>query len=558
MKTQVLQGANLINTVTTVNITLDTTPKTEFIEEIQKIHPLFLDEFMVEGKTISIQTKLPHLWKEAAVALNNYSNGEWSYDLTKSFLYETLIKKQILSMSTIPILRAAHELGYETTQYFIEEGFTPEGVLKKYNRYYAIGVGQETETMISIASSGDSNLAKMIQEDKWLTNIMLDRLKLPIAKWELIPSKDSLKELHEKYRKPYVIKPVGLTGGHGVTTNIESLDQAKSAYDVANKSIESKERKDWQKKIMIQEQVSGEDYRLLVINGVLEIVTKRIPAFVVGNGSSTIEELIVETNKDPRRDTSLPTHILKPIVIDDQLKSFLKEQDLNLKHIPKADEKVYVRKVASMSQGGITEDFTDQVSKQIRYIVESLAKSLHAYALGVDIICQDISKPLTMENGSIIECNTMPESYLNAFPVIGKQYPNIGKIVVEGLIGKKPKTKKYVYIGKNMKKFETFLALNTDESEDRVGIYRNGEVIINNEVINRSVETWRAIEALKLNSSLSVIVLHYLSFDEVEEYGLGFDYTDAVVIEKELESTKQYSTIQGLSNMGVVTKVETI
>ncbi len=558
MKTQILQGANLKNPITTIIIALDTTPNTLLIDEIQKLHPLFLEEYQVIGNTIEIQSKLPHFWKESSIALNNYSKGEWSYDLAKSFIFGTLIKKQIPTMSTIPILRAAHELGYETTQYFMEEGFTPEGVLTKFNRYYAIGIGQEAETTISIGSSQDSNIAKMVQQDKWLTNIMLDRLKLPIAKWELVPSIEDLKELHERYSKPYVIKPVGLTGGHGVTTNISTIEQANNAYATAMKAIDSKDRKEWQRKIMIQEQVAGDDYRILIIGGVMQIATKRIPAFVVGDGQSTIEQLINEINKDPRRNTSVPTHILKPIIIDDQLTTFLAEQNLTTTSVPTKDQKIYVRKVASMSQGGITEDFTDQVSPQIKYVVESLAQSLHAFVLGVDVICTDISQPLTGKNGSIIECNTMPESYLNAFPVIGKQYPHIGKMVVEGLMKGKPTTKKYVYIGTSTPKLETFIELNCNTSQDRIGRYYNGTISVNGQVINTNIEDWRAIEALKLNTSLDTIILQYQSMDEVEKIGLGFDYIDTIAIESEIENDERSQKLQGLISMGVVGKVETI
>jgi cyanophycin synthetase len=84
------------------------------------------------------------------------------------------------------------------------------------------------------------------------------------------------------------------------------------------------------------------------------IATKRIPAFVEGNGKDTIEELIEKTNKDTRRDIQNPTHTLKPIVIDEAMLELLKEKELSLNYIPAIGEKVVVRKVASMSQGGIT------------------------------------------------------------------------------------------------------------------------------------------------------------------------------------------------------------
>ena len=164
---------------------------------------------------------------------------------------------------------------------------------------------------------------------------------------------------------------------------------------------------------MIQEQAqgdrSGADYRLLVINGQLKVCTKRIPAFITGDGEHNIEELINITNEDPRRDINNPSHILKPIEIDDPLIDLVKQQNLTLQSVPNKDQKIYVRNVASMSRGGITEDYTNKVSPEIKSIVESIASTLHVFAMGADIICNDISKPLTKDNGAILEVNTMPE-----------------------------------------------------------------------------------------------------------------------------------------------------
>jgi cyanophycin synthetase len=183
-------------------------------------------------------------------------------------------------------------------------------------------------------------------------------------------------------------------------------------------------------------------------------------------------------NSDPRRDILNPTHILKPIIIDEPLLSYLKEQGLGLKDTPAKGQKVNVRKEASMSRGGITEDFTDRVHPQIKEIVESLAQTLRAFALGVDVLCKDISKPLSGGNGYIIECNTMPESYLNAFPVIGKQYEEIGQMVVENLLDRKNPTKKIVFLGGEIKKIAKTVEMHLD-GIGATGIYSSGSIYIN-------------------------------------------------------------------------------
>jgi cyanophycin synthetase len=445
-------------------------------------------------------------------------------------------------MSTIPTLFAAHKLGYETTQIYTNGQIITHN--SSQNRYYSIGSGKQSEIVVSFASSGDSHFAQKTQKDKWTTNTVIERLGLPIAKWQKFESLDELRSIFDNYKKPVVIKPTGLVGGHGVSTGITTLEQAYKAVEIAQAAIEKRDGDTWQRQMMIQEQVSGEDYRILVIDGKFRIATKRIPAFVTGDGKSTIEQLINETNKDPRRDTSNPTHTLKPIIIDEILIDMLTEQGKTLATIPATDEYVKVRKPASMSLGGITEDFTDKLHPQIKFICESLAASIHAYTLGVDIICEDISKPLTSENGSIIEMNTMPEGYLNTYPVIGKQYTEMNEIFVKGLLEKLP-TVKQVVIAPNTKNQESknsrfqsisdiinlvqkeLLLQNLDEL--RIGIYQNGSIYINDTLINSGLSTEAAREALKLNATLDIIAFVYPEIKEVEEFGYGFDRIDLMI-----------------------------
>lgn len=516
--------------MTTIKITLDAKPVTSLLDLIKSFHPIFMDGYDVIDNTVIIRSKLPHLWKEAAEPLNKQATGVWSEEETKKFLLEEVIKRQVNSMSTIPLLYTAHTLGYETTQYYTDGRFTGART-SSTDRNYVIGIGHESEIVVSAASSKDSHISQKTQKDKIMTNRVLDRLGLPIPKWVEVESKDQLKELIPDFPKPFVLKPGGLTGGSGVSTGLTTLAQAEHAYDLAHEAIFSKVRSTWQQKIIIQQQVSGEDYRILVINGKFKVATKRIPAYIIGDGVLNIEQLIEKTNSDPRRNIYNPAHTLKPIVFDQMLKDYLDEQNLSFDTIPAKDEKVRVRKPASMSLGGLTEDFTDKVHPQIISIVESIAQSLHAFTAGIDLFCKDVSQPLTLENGSILEVNTMPEMYLNIFPAMGRQYDDVLEYYIKSLVGGKPRTKKIVVVGSPEKpipqidtaQFNELLMKAGVTAEDRTGIYRAGGIYINSILINSGLETWRAVEALKINTSLSAIVLVYESIDEVKENGYGFD-----------------------------------
>jgi cyanophycin synthetase len=298
---------------------------------------------------------------------------------------------------------------------------------------------------------------------------------------------------------------------------------------------------------------------LLIINGKLKVCTKRIPAFITGDGKHSIQELIIEENKDPRRNISNPAHILKPIEIDQPLKNFLKEQELTLDSVPNKEEKIYVRNIASMSRGGITEDYTDQVSPEIKSIVESIASTMHVYTLGIDIICNDISKPLTKDNGAILEVNTMPESYLNFYPVIGKEQTEALDYYIKELL-KNCKTRKIVVIGQTQNDIPTLLRnKRVIKVGEDVGVYKENRIIINNCEFSSDIETWKAVEALKVNAQLDNIILQYRDIEEVKEHGLGFDRIDYLFITKDIKKDKDSMRVfKKYRRKGYINKIKTI
>ncbi len=563
MSSYILHGLNIESNISSIKIELGTNQKEveNLVKDISTLHNIFIEEFFIKDNTLTIRSKAIDMWRDSSEMIEKLSYGEITYEEAERYIKEEIIHRKYYSMSSIPILEAAYKQNLEVTNFFSEEGTFGEyikGYAPEFNRNYVLGCGRNSQTILSISSSRDSSIANKTQRDKWTTNLVIERLGLPIAKWQTIDDEKDLKEVFDKFEKPVVIKPTGLTGGSGVSVGIKTLEEAKKAYSLAKKMITGKIRKTWQTKIMIQEQLQGEDYRLLVINGKLKIATKRIPAFVTGNGKYTIKELIEETNKDPRRDITKPTHILKPIEIDEQLLDYLKEQKLSLEIVPEKDQIIYVRKVASMSKGGITEDFTDSVSPEIRLIVESIASSIHAFALGVDVMCKDISKPLTKDNGGIIEINTMPEAYLNFYPVLGQTREYVADEYISELL-EFNKTKKIVCIGNYYENISSYLRRKKYIRQDeKVGEIYEGKIKINNYEINDDVNMWKGIEGLKINGSLDHIIVQYRGWKEAREMGLGFSKIDLLIIAKrEINMDKEFMRkIKKYKRMRLIDKIK--
>ncbi len=544
---QTLQGLNLESDISKIKIPLEGNnigDITQLLEKISQFHPIFINEYNISPELLVITSKLPFLWREAGNTLNRLSKQDITFDQANEILVNDLIKKRIKSMSTISLLNSCIKKNVEITPTLIEKAeLDTEDADTTSNRYYTFGCGKGNQITCSGASTKDAYIAQKIQRDKWATNRFIQRMQLQLPKWELLPNKSCIEKIWDTYSKPVVVKPTGLTAGKGVTVGINTIERAKQAYDDALESFSHTPRSKWQTKIMIQEQVEGEDYRLLVIDGNLEVVTKRIPAFVIGDGKKNIKELIEDENSNPKRDILNPSHILKPIKIDKPLHDCLKDQNLTIESVPSKNEKIFVRKVASMSQGGITQDFTDSVSKEIKVMVESIAHSLHAFTLGVDVMCLDISKPLTKENGAILEVNTMPETYLNLYPVLGQTREYVADIYIEKLL-KENRCKRFIVIGQTKDDLPTLLRKKSViKKEDNVGEIVEDRYFVNGMLMNSELERWRAIEAIKCNSLLDVIVLHYRDWNEVKEYGLGFNYIDTIYITKDQSFEKEYMKI---------------
>ncbi len=542
---QTVQGLNLESEISMVKITLrgnNFEDIKELLNTISSLHSIFIHEYSLSSSLLTISSNLTFLWRESEDTIQKLSNREITLDQAKDLIINILINKRVKSMSTIPLLQTCIKKKIEITPAIIEYLGTrteSEETGSNFNRYFVLGCGRGSQIICSAASTKDAYIAEKLQRDKWSTNILLERLQISLPKWELIPNKSYIRKIWNNYKKPVVIKPTGLTAGKGVTVGIDSIQKAEEAFDHAKAAIDTRVRSSWQTKIMIQEHVQGEDYRLLVINGKLQVATKRIPAFIVGDGHKTVEELIKKENSDPRRDITNPAHILKPIKIDKPLIDCLKEQNLTLGSIPPKELKVYVRKVASMSQGGITQDFTDSVSRQIKNIAETIATSMHAFTLGIDVMCKDISKPLTRDNGAILEVNTMPETYLNMYPVLGTQREYVANIYIEELL-KENRCKRFVVIGQTKNDIPTLLRKKRIiKEEENVGELFEDKYLVNGEKVNDNLTRWRATEAIKCNAYLDAIILYYKGWDDIKQHGFGFDYIDALYITKDISKNKE-------------------
>jgi cyanophycin synthetase len=208
----------------------------------------------------------------------------------------------------------------------------------------------------------------------------------------------------------------------GVTADVQNAEEMKYAFSRALNAIP----KDQPIQIIVEKSISGTDFRLLCVNGRFVAATERRPASIVGDGHSTIAELIERENRKPAR-IDTPTSPLGKIQCDEAMEMYLEEQELSLDSVIESDRIVYLRKVANLSAGGLSIDKTSDVHPDNIILAQDIAQHFHLTCLGIDVIAGDLAKSWKNGDFGIIEINALPAFIctLNLLWVKALMYPRI-------------------------------------------------------------------------------------------------------------------------------------
>jgi cyanophycin synthetase len=249
--------------------------------------------------------------------------------------------------------------------------------------------------------------------DKEATITMLRSANIPVPKGEVIDHIDDLRAaINAIGGYPIVLKPLDGNHGRGITLNIKNLYDAEDAYILAER--ESKSRA-----VMIERFYQGRDFRVLVVNGKVIAVAERTPAHVIGDGKSTISELVATTNQDPRRGNG-HENVLTRIKIDAHSEQVLEQQGYTLSSIPAEGEVCYLKATANLSTGGIAIDRTDEIHPENIWLAQRAAKIIGLDIAGIDITSPAIDHPLREVEGVIVEVNAAPGLRMHLEPSEGK------------------------------------------------------------------------------------------------------------------------------------------
>ncbi|GAL92435.1 MAG: cyanophycin synthetase [Cyanobacteriota bacterium] len=275
-----------------------------------------------------------------------------------------------------------------------------------------LGYGVHQKRIQATLSSFSGILAVELACDKEGTKTILKDGGIPVPRGTVIQYLDELSAAIEEVGGfPIVIKPLDGNHGRGISIDIKNQQEAEEAYDLA--SAASKTRS-----VIVERYYKGSDHRILVINGKVAAVAERIPAHVVGDGRSTVEELIEITNQDPNRGEG-HANVLTKITIDKTALNVLGKQGYELTSILPQGAIAYLRATANLSTGGIAVDRTDEIHPENVWIAQRVAKLIGLDIAGIDVVTDDIRKPLKEVDGVIVEVNAAPGFRMHVAPSRG-------------------------------------------------------------------------------------------------------------------------------------------
>ena len=206
-----------------------------------------------------------------------------------------------------------------------------------------------------------------------------------------------------------VVKPKSTNFGLGI-----SIFQEPASLEAYRKALEIAFSEDTA--VLVEEFIAGTEYRFFVLDGQCEAVLLRVAANVVGDGQHTVRELVAIKNDNPLRgrDHRSPLEIIE---LGDIELLMLDQQGYRPDDILPAGVKVNLRRNSNISTGGDSIDVTDSMHPSYKELAADMAKSMGAWACGVDLIIPDSSAISTKEkpNCTCIELNFNPSMYMHTY-----------------------------------------------------------------------------------------------------------------------------------------------
>lgn len=315
----------------------------------------------------------------------------------------TAIGREDLELSTQLVIKEAASRGH-----------TVEVLDAASNFIRITGNGVTEYVRQATRTSADSYVSALIMENKKVTKLLLREAGIRVPEGRDYTSLEAALADWPAWgaSAAFVVKPNSTNFGTAVSilTAPISFEDFRRASEAAFKEDDL---------VLAEEFIPGKEYRFLVIDGLTRAVLHRVGANVVGDGVSTIAELVEAKNADPRRGEGY-RRPLEKIVLGEEETIVLAEAGLTAASVSEAGRTVYLRKNSNISTGGDSLDFTDRVHEGYKDLAAASAAAVGARICGVDMMILDVAAEPTGSNYGIIELNFNPALHIHDFPYRGE------------------------------------------------------------------------------------------------------------------------------------------
>jgi len=449
------------------------------------------------------------------------------------------------------ILLAERSAFGPSTQALLDEAALRDIPFIRLNEHSLVqlGHGIHQKRIRATMTSQTGSLGVDIASDKKLTNRLLAATGVPVPRSEVVRSVDAAVAAARRIGVPVAVKPLDGNHGRGVMLNLADEDAVRAGYAAAR--AESRRGG-----VVVETYLAGNDYRCLVIDGVLRAVAQRVPAHVEGDGRHSIAELVEITNADPRRGIG-HERVLTRIKLDEESVSYAREQGFELGDVPPRGQRVYLKRTGNMSTGGISIDRTDEAHPDNVELAELAARVVGLDIAGIDLVCPDIGQPVRETGGGIVEVNAAPgfrmhtnptegEPQYVAKPVIDMLFPpgapsRIPIVAVTGSNGKTTTARMIAHIMKGMGR--------------KVGLTSTDGIYVDGRIVRRADASGPKSASMVLQNPTVDFAVFEVARGGILREGLGYQRNDVAVV---LNVTGDHLGLGGIHSIRQLAEVKRV
>jgi cyanophycin synthetase len=396
------------------------------------------------------------------------------------------------------------------------------------------GYGARQHRIWTAESDRTSAIAETVSRDKDLTKGMLRACGVPVPEGRIVDSPADAWAAAQEIGVPVVVKPTDGNHARAVFTNLTTQAEVETAYGIAIQEGTS---------VLVERFVLGTEHRVLVVGGRVAAAAKGETTYVVGDGCATVKALIdSQLNTDPRRGTTEDCP-LNRVRIDSTIRLELERQGFDADAVPSEGKTVLISR-----NGNVAFDVTDEVHPEVAHAACLAARIVGLDIAGIDLVAEDIARPLEAQRGAIVEVNAGPGLLYHLKPASGQPRP-VGRAIVDHLFpGDEDGRIPVVGItgGSGTTQVARLVAWMLHLSGQRVGLAcRDGLYFDRRRIQEGDCATWapgrrtlinRAIDAAVIENGARTILSEGLAYDRCQvgvvtsvsgEEALGEFYIDA-------------------------------